>query len=244
MREHAGPVVRADERVLLGGRADEDAVVQPLRLDELELALEVRAGEHEDDPAVDAVVLEHALGQHRPVARAAADHAVQADVDAALVVERVARVGAPRVRAGRALEAAQVVAVAEVVVALRVGAERRVVALGSERQRRAALPASDHLGAEQRLLFAARGPGAQVLPVGGDPRVQLAEDDVGAVATEHIGRRHRRQAPRLVGVAEDELAGLDRPLAVGSTAAMPLPSTAGWPIPSLKPKEVRPVGSW
>ena len=47
--EHAGPVVGPDERVLLGRRADKDAVVQPLGLDELELALQVRTGEDEDD---------------------------------------------------------------------------------------------------------------------------------------------------------------------------------------------------
>src|SRR5438477_120983 len=75
--EGPGAVVRTDERVLLQRGADEDAVVQPLGLDELELAPEVRAGEHEDDAAVCAVVLEHSLGQHRPVAGAAPDHAVQ-----------------------------------------------------------------------------------------------------------------------------------------------------------------------
>ena len=163
-------------------------------------------------PAVGAVVLEHAVGQHRAVARAAPDHAVQADVDAALAVERVARVRASRVRAGRALEAAQIVAVAEVVVAARVGAELGIVPLRGERERRAALPAPDHLGAEQRLVLAARGLRAQVLPVRRHLRVQLAEDDVGAVAAEHVRRRHRRQLAGLVGVAEDDLAGLERPL--------------------------------
>ena len=87
-----------------------------------------------------------------------------------------------------------------------------IVALGGERQGRPALPASDHLRAQQRLLFAARCLRVQVLPVGRDPRVQLAEDDVGAVAAEHLGGRHRRQLSRLVRVAEDDLAGLDRPL--------------------------------
>ena len=189
------PSFGADERVLIRRRADEDAVVQPLRLDELELALQVRTREDEDDAPVDAVVLEHAVGQHRAVARAAPDHPVEANVDASLVVERVARVGPTRVRAGRALEATQIVPVAEVVVALRVGAERGVVLLRGQRERRAALPAPDHLGAEQRLLLAARGSRAEVLPVGGDARVQLPEDDVGAVAAEHLRGRHRRQLP-------------------------------------------------
>ena len=86
---------------------------------------QVRPGEHEDDAAVRAVVLEHALGQHRAVAGAAADHPVQADVDAAVVVEGVPGVGSAGVGARRALQAARVVAVPEVVVALRVGAELR-----------------------------------------------------------------------------------------------------------------------
>src|SRR5215216_846886 len=85
--ERAGTIVWPDERVLLGRGTDEDAVVQPLRLDELELAFQVRAGEDEDDAPVDAIVLEHALGQHRAVARPAPDHAVQTDVDTPLVVE-------------------------------------------------------------------------------------------------------------------------------------------------------------
>src|SRR4051794_14749643 len=77
---------------------------------------------------------EHTFGEHRPVAGTAPDHAVQADVDGAVVVERVARVGAPRVGSEGALEAARVVAVEEVVVPLRVGAELRVVALGRDRE--------------------------------------------------------------------------------------------------------------
>src|SRR5918994_5280542 len=118
--ERPGPVVRADERIFLGGSADEDPVVGPLRLDELELTLDVRSGEDEDDPAILAVVVEHPGRQRRAIARAAPDHAVQPDVDAHLVLERVARVGSARVGAGRALEAAQVVAVREGVVAPRV----------------------------------------------------------------------------------------------------------------------------
>src|SRR5207247_3349064 len=91
-REAARSFLRSGEGVLLGWGADEDAVVQPLGLDELELALQVRTGEHEDDPAVLAVVLEYSFGQHRAVARAAANHAVEAHVDAPLVVEPATRV--------------------------------------------------------------------------------------------------------------------------------------------------------
>ena len=172
----------------------------------------MRTDEHEDDSAVDAVVLQDALGQHRAVAGAAPDHPVQADVDAAFVVERVARVRATGVRAGRAPEAAQVVVVVEVVVARRIRTELGIVPFRGQRERRAALPTSDHLGAQQRLLLPARGAFAEVPPVGRDAGVQLPEHDVGTVAAEQHGGRHRRQAARLVGIAEDELAGLDRSL--------------------------------
>src|SRR5215208_999391 len=69
---------RPGQWVLFGRRADEDAVIDPLGLDELELALQVRTDEHEDDASVDAVVLQDAVGQHRAVAGAAPDHPVQA----------------------------------------------------------------------------------------------------------------------------------------------------------------------
>src|SRR5215208_7677799 len=147
-REAAGSSVRSDEGILLCRRADEDAIVQPLRLDELELALQVRPGKHEDDPAILAVVLEHPLGQHRPVARTTTDHPVEAYVDAPVGIQRIARVGAACVRAGRALEPTQIVAVQETVVAPRVGAEVGAVAVRREREGRTALPASDHLRAQ------------------------------------------------------------------------------------------------
>ena len=187
------PSFAPDQRVLLAGRADEFAVVDPLRLDELELAGQVRPDEGEHDAAIGAVVLQHAFGQRRAVAGAAPDHAVQPHL---ADDRRVARVHPPGVRAERALEAARVVAVQEGVVALRVGAQLGVVALGGQRQRRAAAPAPDELGGQQLLLGRAGGALAQVLPEGRHPRVQLAEDHVGAVAAQHLGLRHRRAGRR------------------------------------------------
>ena len=149
-------------------------------------------------------------GQRRSVARSAPDHAVQPDVHAAVLVHGVARVGPPGVGTHRALEPAGVVGEDEVVVAPGIGTELGVVAVRCEGERSAALPAPDHLRAEEVLLVAARRPVAQVAPVGRHLRVQLAEDDVGAVATQHLRRRHRRQLAGLVGVAQDDLAGLER----------------------------------
>ena len=59
-------MVRSDEGVGLERGADEDAVIEPLGLDELELTLEVRAGKDEDDATVDAVVLDHTVGSIGP----------------------------------------------------------------------------------------------------------------------------------------------------------------------------------
>src|SRR4051794_30908964 len=196
------PVVRPDERVLLGGRADEDAVVEPLRLDELELAVQVRADEDEHDAAVGSVVFELARREHWPVARAAADHAMEADVGRHLAVQRVARVRPARVRARGTLEAAEVVAVGERVVPLRIRAECGIVVLGRHGKWRATWPAADHLGAHEGLVRAAGGLRPKVLPVRGHARVELAEHHVGPVAPEHLRRGHGREAAGLVGVAE------------------------------------------
>ena len=135
---------------------------------------------------------------------------MQTNVDAHLVVERVSRVCTPRVCAGWAFETAEIVGVAEIVVAVRIRAERGIVALGRQRERCATRPASNHLRREHCLLFAVRGFGSEVLPVRRNPRVQLSEHEVGAVPTEHFGGRHRREASRLVWIAENELPCLDR----------------------------------
>src|SRR5918993_1543367 len=215
-REGARAVVGPHQRVLLGRGPDEDAVVHPLRLDELVLALQVCAREDEDDSAVRAVVLQDSLGQDRPVARPAADHPMEAHVDAPVVVERIPWVRATGVRAGGGGEAAWVVAVEELVVSPWALAGLGGVAVRGERQWRTALPAAHHLGAQQRLIGAARRAFAQVPAVQGLAGVQLHEGDIGAVATQHFRVRHRGHVARLVAVAEDELAGLERLLqAVG-----------------------------
>ncbi len=83
--------------------------------------------EDSDQAPVGAVVFQHALWQRRPVGGAAADEAVHPCVadDGG-----IAGVDAPDVRTGGAPEAAIVVLpVQEVVVAVRIGAQRRVVVL-------------------------------------------------------------------------------------------------------------------
>src|SRR3954447_8966209 len=208
-REAPGAVVSTHQRVLLERGTDEYSVVEPLRLHELELTLDVCAREDEDDSSVDAVVLEHTLGQHGSVARPAADHPMQSDIHAAVVVEGVPRVRASGVCPQGAFEAPRIVAVEEGVVALRVAAQILVIALWGERQRRTALPTADHLRPEQLCLRPTGGVGGDVLTVGRHPRVQLAEHDVGAVAAEHVRGGHRRQLARLIRIAEDHLSRLE-----------------------------------
>src|SRR5215207_2792127 len=207
--EAARPVARSDERVLLEWRADEDAVVEPLGLDELELTLEMCPGEHEDDPSIGAVVLELAVGQHGSVARPAPDHAMQPYVDAPVLVQGVTGVGPPRVRADRALEPTGIIGEEKVVVAPGIGTELGVVAVRCQGERSTALPSPDHLRAESIRVGAARRPVAQVASVGTHLRVQLPEDDVRAVAPQDLRCRRRRELAGLVGVAEDDLAGLE-----------------------------------
>ena len=204
---NSAAVLNADQRVPLGGRADELAVVDPLPLDELELPVQVRADEGEHQPAVGAVVLQHAGGQRRAVVGAAADHPVQPDLAGD---DRVARVHPPGVRADRALQSPRVVAVHEGVVARGVGAQLGVVLVRGQGQRRAAGPAPDELGREQLLLGRVGGVLVQVAAEGGDALVQLAEGHVGAVAAEHVRLRDRGQVAVLVLVAEDELTGPQR----------------------------------
>ena len=91
---------------MLARRAKEDTVVDPLRLDELELSAEMGPEEGEHDAPIGAVVLQDTVGQQRAVAGAAADHAVQAGL---AENGRVARVHTPGMRPERTLEAAWIV---------------------------------------------------------------------------------------------------------------------------------------
>src|SRR5829696_10490719 len=95
-----------------------------------------------------------------------------------VALEGVAGIGTPGVCPGRALEPARIIAVGEVVVALRVRTELRIVTVRGKREWRPGLPAADHLRPEQRLLPPVGGTFAQVSAVGGDAGVQLAEHHI------------------------------------------------------------------
>src|SRR5689334_10854300 len=82
---------------LLARRSDKVAVVDPRRLDKLELPPQVRSDAAEHEASVDAVVLHDSLGQRRPIARTTPQNAVQADHGRS-AFERVAGVRAPNMR--------------------------------------------------------------------------------------------------------------------------------------------------
>src|SRR5262245_29873532 len=67
-RDGEVPAAAAHQGILLGGVPDELPVVDPHRLDELELPPEVCAHEEEHEAPVLAVVLQDPLGQERAVA--------------------------------------------------------------------------------------------------------------------------------------------------------------------------------
>src|SRR6266849_10277759 len=103
-RERSAPVVRPDQRVFLRGRSKEDAAVAPLRLDELELPLQVGSHADEHESTLGPIVLQDALRKQRAIAGAATDHAVQPVDSNEFVFERVARIRPTSVRADRAPE--------------------------------------------------------------------------------------------------------------------------------------------
>src|SRR5262249_43662246 len=75
--KYAGSIVRSAHRILLGGSAaEEDPVVDPLRLHELELPLQMRSDEGEHDAPVGIVVFQHSFRERGTVRRPAADHSV------------------------------------------------------------------------------------------------------------------------------------------------------------------------
>ena len=166
-------------------RANKITLLDPLRLDELELPPKVCTDEGEYQTAISAVVLQNAVRQQGAVGSAAPDHAMDADDHGHFCV---ARIHASHMGAGRCLVAKRIVfLIEEVIVAPRVGSQRRIVVERAARQGSAAPPAPHHLGRQQFLLTAACGVRLQILAERSHPLIQLPEGEIGAVATEDRG---------------------------------------------------------
>src|SRR5262249_52112326 len=116
--EATGARIRSGDRILGLAGTEEDAVLDPLRLNELELPPEVRSDECEHQSAIGAVVLEDSFRQERTVGGSTSDHSM----DPRVACNRgIARVRTSTVRTLGCLESSGIVGfVLEVVVALRI----------------------------------------------------------------------------------------------------------------------------
>jgi hypothetical protein len=76
-RKAGSVLIRTDDWILVAVRAEEDAIVDPLRLDEFELPSDVGSDEGEHQSSIRAIVLENSVRQERAVSGSAADHSMQ-----------------------------------------------------------------------------------------------------------------------------------------------------------------------
>jgi hypothetical protein len=197
---------RADDRILVAARSKENAVIDPLRLDELELPSKVRAHEGEHQSTVDTVILELAFRKQGAVCGSPSDHAVNFR-DAG--DRRVARVRASDVRTPRRFETRRVILFKEeIVVTPGIGAKFRIIVNRTERERRAASPASHHLCGKKFLAHFTRRIRFQVFAKVRDSLMELAKNNVRPVSTEQL-RFGLLDASQLIRLAENELACLE-----------------------------------
>src|SRR5258707_5985932 len=122
---------------------------------------------------------------------------------------RVARVHATHVAAQRHPFALRITGVGEIVISLRIFAERHIVLRRCERQWRAATPAPDEFRRQQLALIVGLTVLSQEPVERSDPRLVFSQTNVGAVAAQHFRLRHRKRHTALTWIAEDELPRFD-----------------------------------
>ena len=145
-------LIVAKNRILLRSMTDEIAVGDPLRLHELELPLLVRSDQEKDPAALGAVIFQNTLRKWLSVICAPPQKLMEIDIDN-VILQRVAWVHTPDMRAEGALEALHVVCIRKFIVALAIGSESWIVTLWCEDERRAAPPPADHFRGDQLLFF-------------------------------------------------------------------------------------------
>jgi len=145
--ETAATVVVAHEHVLVIALSGVVAVLDPLLLDELELAGDAGVESHEDDAAVVGVGGGLVFGGEGAVGQAAAGDAAAVD-EAAVEAEGVAGMNAADVGAEGAAGAFGVCGVGEVGAAVGILCGREVGGVGGELEGGAVAPAADELGGE------------------------------------------------------------------------------------------------
>src|SRR6266446_8893728 len=123
---------------------------------------------------------------------------------------RVARIHATHVAAQRHTFALRISGVGEIVISLRIFAERHIVLRRRMRQWRAATPAPDEFRRQQLALIVGLTVLSQEPVERSDPRLVFSQTNIGAVATQHFRLRHRKRHTALTWIAEDELPRFDR----------------------------------
>src|SRR5262249_13480256 len=204
--------LQPDDGVALTADRDEVAFVDPLLLQEFHGGHRLGADEQEVDAAGDLV------GLHRQrvgivgwsIGRPAPNDAVYVHIRQPGEL-RVPRVHAPDVASERRLTAARVPGVIEIVVPVRIRAERGIVHVRSQGQRSAAAPATHQLRGQQFPLFLRGSMRVEESIEGAHARLILAQTHKGPVAAEYVRLRHRQRNPGLARISEDELARPDRP---------------------------------
>ena len=143
------------------------------------------------------------------------------------MLARVARIHPANVRAKRDRVAVRVhLLVVEVIVALRVGAKRRIVFIGRKHERRAAAPAAHQLGRDQLLLLRSVAMLAEEVAKLAHMLRKPAVGHVAAVPRENFGLRALGYDAVFVGIAKDEFARLQR-IAGAGRGLVVAPSMAG-----------------
>ena len=120
-----------------------------------------------------------------------------------------------RVATQRRLSASWIVGVGEVVISLRIFAERRIILCRREGQWCAATPATDEFRGQQLSLLVGLAVLSQEPVERSHPRLVFAHTNVSAVAAQRVRLRHRKEHAGLAWIAEDELARLDRSTLTG-----------------------------
>src|SRR5258708_36570720 len=123
---------------------------------------------------------------------------------------RVARVHATHVAAQRHPFALRITGVGEIVISLRIFAERYIVLRRRERQWRAATPTPDELRRQQFALLVGLTVLSQEPVERSNPRLVFSQTNVGAVAAQHVWLRHRKGHTTLTWLPQDQLPRFDR----------------------------------
>ena len=148
-----------DDRITLVAELVKVRVVDPDVLCKLELSHEARTNNESGNASIDTI-FRRAFGQRRAISGSSANHPASLHIDSS-----VARVHPPYVRTKRSGVAKGIrLRIIEIIVALRIGGEGRIVLVGCQRQGSAAAPAAHQFCGNPFLLGGGCPMLAQKLP--------------------------------------------------------------------------------